>query len=264
MSFEYGYAYEDRGQIHTSRWLLSGVSTKADGNLKDGRVWATFGKAGDTVTVDLYNDPDCGSGDKVATGTADVSDIEAAAAKCTLSEANGSGLTGQVYLEQYVEDPAGAVEVLVSLCGDVDLEDEHAGLSDLPVYDASVGMARYCAVSTQRVLLLASQMYAEELGGYGAPEHRYRASALRRRPDFRRLANPDQLKDTAVQWALTLALGACHERAEDTMYSRLRDYHDAKRTSAIERWNLALNTDPDYDEDADTRKSSGMVRTTRV
>ena len=152
----------------------------------------------------------------------------------------------------------------MSLCADGDLADEFANLAELPAYDESTGLARYCAVATRKVLLLASQMFAEELGGFGAPEHRCRTIASRDVPDFRRLANPDQLKDAAVHWALMLAFGACHERAEETMYSHWRDYHDAKRKEAVAAWNLAFNTDPDADEDADARKSSGMVRVTRL
>ena len=264
MSFEYPFAYEDRGSIHTSRWLLDGVNTKAAGNTTAGRVWLLCSRDGDTVTADLYKDPDCDSAEKVASGSADISAIDSAAARCELSEQNDSGLSGQFHFESYTADPGYAVEVLVSLCTDADLADEFSNLSDLPVYGSSVGLARYCAVATRKVLLLVSQMYAEELGGFGAPEHLYHTVSLRETPDFRRLANPDQLKDAAVHWALMVAFGACHERAEQTMYSHWRDYHDSKRKEAVAAWNLTFNTDPDSDEDADTQKSSGTVRITRL
>ena len=265
MSFEYAFAYEDRGQVHTSRWLLDGISTKAGAsNVKDGRLWAKFTLAGAVVAVDLYKDPGCDAVDKVASGNADVTDIDAAAVMCSLAEANSSGISGELYFETYTADPPGAVEVLVCLCTDTDLADEHAGLADLPIYNSALGMARYCAVATRKVLLLASQRYGHELGGFGAPEHRYRAAASRGTPDFRRLANPDQLKDAAVHWALMLAFGACHERADETMYSQLRDYHDAKRAEAIDAWNITFNTNPDSNEDADVQKSAGMVRVTRA
>ena len=264
MNFDYCFAYEDRDEIHTSRWSLSGLSTQADGPLADGRLWATFARAGDVVTADLYQTATCESADKVATDTADVSDLDTAAAKCALAEANGSGVTGDFYIESYSSDPAAAVELLASLCTDTDLADEHAGLADLPVYDSATGMARYCAVATRRVLLTLAQLYVDDLGGFGAPEHRYRAGAARGVPDFRRLANPDQLTDAAVHAALTMAFGACHERADETMFSRLRDYHDAKRIEAVEAWNIAFNTNPDTDDDADRQASAGAVRVTRM
>lgn len=264
MSFDYCFTYEDRGEIHTSRWSLAGVSTRSEGPVADGRLWAEFSTAGEVLTANLYKVPGCGSGDKVATGTAAVSGIDSAPAKCVLGEANGSGISGEFYIEDYTSDPDGAVELLVSLCTDEDLLDEHAGLADLPVYDEATGLARYCAVATRKVLLTLTQMYGDQLGGYGAPEHRYRAAAARRQPDFRRLANPDQLKDTAVHAALALAFGACHERADETMFSRLRDYHDAKRIEAVESWNIAFNTNPDADDDADRQRSAGAVRVTRM
>ena len=33
---QYIICYEDRDELHTSRWLLEGVSTKADGNTHRG------------------------------------------------------------------------------------------------------------------------------------------------------------------------------------------------------------------------------------
>jgi len=125
-------------------------------------------------------------------------------------------------------------------------------------------MARYCASATEKVLLLAAGLYWRQLGGFGAPEHRYHIAASRLIPDYRRLANPDQLKAAAVHWALAAAFGSCHELGAETMYSQLRDYHERKRTQAVEGWALTLNLDPDYDEDAYSRKSSAMVRTTRL
>ena len=61
-----------------------------------------------------------------------------------------------------------------------------------------------------------------------------------------------------------LAFGSCHERASETMYSELRDYHDRKRTEAIASWQLTINIDPDDDDDADRLKSSGMKRVARL
>ena len=251
---QYVISYEDRDEMHTSRWALKGLRTPFGGNTDRGWLWMTAARAGDTVTVALYKHAACGAADKVASGTADVADLDAAPAPCALAADNSSGLSGELYLQDYASDPAAAVPVLVH------------NLSDLPgdVYDATAGMARYCAAATRNVLLLASQMYPEELGGYGAPEHRHRDAAARERPDYRRIANPDQLKSAAVHWALLLAFGSCHERAGETMYSRLRDYHDEKRKEAVAAWRLAFNLDPDDDHDADRAKSVGMTRITRL
>ena len=134
----------------------------------------------------------------------------------------------------------------------------------MPVCDDSLGMTRFCALATRNVLLLVAQTYPGQLGGYGAPENRYRTWASRAVPDFRRLANPEQLRDAAVHWALATAFGACHERADETVYSRLRDYHDAKRKEAVARWNLAFNSDPDGSDNADARSAAGAVRVTRI
>ena len=264
---DYVICYEDRDVFHTSRWRLQGIVTTEDGaNTDRGWLWMNAADASDTVTVDLYKDVAAASGDKVATGTADISGIDDAAAQCALTASNTSGIAGAIWFEDYDADPSAVVPVLVSLCVDRDLEDEYRNLSDLPteVYDPTAGMARYCAAATRNVLLLVSQMYKEELGGYGAPETRHLLGAARTVPDYRAISTPDQLKPAAVHWALMLAFGACHERAQETMYSTLRDYHDEKRKEAIGAWNLSLNSDPSSDDDADLSKGVRSVRLERV
>ena len=265
MSFDYCIAYEDRAACHTSRWLLDGVRTLAAGNTAGRWLWVTAAESDNVLTVNLYKDAGLDAADKVAQGTADLATLDEAPKMCELSEANSSGLSGQLYVEQFTADVE-SMPLLVTLCTDADLAEEYCNLADLPasVYDATAGMARFCAVATRKVLLLVSQMFADQLGGFGAPEHRYHALASRSEPDFRRIAAPDQLTEAAVHWALMLAFGSCHERAADTMYSRLRDYHDAKRREAIAAWNLAFNTDPDTDDDADRAKSPGMIRVRRL
>lgn len=262
---QYLICYEDRDDLHTSRWLLDGVSTAAAGNTHRGWLFLTAGRTGQTVTLELYKDPDCGAGDKVATGSADVSAM-GAAVKVDLTEANDSGLSGQVYLESYAADPPSSVPVLVSLCTDADLAELWRDIDSLPsdVYDAACGMAAHCAVATRRVLLLAGQMYAEELGGYGGPEHVHYAGATRMDPDWRRLIVPDQLSEAAACWALELALGSCHSMAEETMYSQLRDHFAQRRREAVGGWNLTFNTNPDADADADASKSPSAVRLSRI
>jgi hypothetical protein len=262
MSFDYAFACEDRAVFHTSRWLLTGVSTRADGNITDGRLWMTAERSGDVVTVELYKDPHLSAGSKVAAGTADVSGIDLEPARCALAEANGSGLGGELYFESYAADDTDGVEVLVSLAMDADLAMEYAGLSGLPAWDAATGMAAFCAEATRRVLLLAAQLFRERLGGCGAPEHRYHRRASRAWPDYRRLANPDQLRPAAVHWALMLAFRRSHDMAEETMYSQRADHHDRKRSEAIESWNLAFDTDADGR--ADQGGSAAVRRVTRV
>ena len=261
MTFDYAYAYEDRDEVHTSRWAIDGVETTADGNLTHGRFWMSAVDTDDTVAVTLYSEPACTI--SVATGTADISGIDDAPAKCTLASANSSGLSGEFYFQTYTTDPS-AVEVVVSLAMDSDLAIEYANVANLPVYDGTTGMADYLAAATKKTLLLASQMYAEELGGFTAAEHRYRTSATRETPDYRCIANPDQLQEACVHWALMLAFGASHERSQDTMYSSLRDYHNDMRKEAIQSWNLALNSGPDSDDDADRRGAAASVHIERL
>jgi hypothetical protein len=264
MTADYCYLYEDRDEVHTSRWSLSGVNSKAAGNILNGRLWAKFAYSSPNVTIKLYKTQACGGDDEVATGAGDVSGIADAAVKVALSTSNASGLTGELYLEDWTSAPSAGAELLVVLCDDGDLAIEYANCADLPAYDSTNGMAEYCIAATQKVLLQVSQVFREELGGYGAPEHRYRTGATRDHPRYDRLGNPDQLKEAAVHWALQLAFGRSHEMASETMYSELRDYHDRKCGEAIASWNLAINTDPDTDDDIDTAKSGGMVRIERV
>jgi len=263
---QYVISYEDRDELHTSRWLLEGVNTKAAGNTCGGWLFMMAAKAGEKVTVELYKAPGCDAGDKVLTGTAEVSGLGDGPVKVTLAEANGSGLSGEFYLQGYSADPVAAVPLLVSLCVDADLAEEWYDLDALPadVYDGTKGMAKYAAAATRKVLLLVSQMYAEELGGYGAREHVHFTHAERAYPDWRRLVVPDQLKEAAVCWALELAFGSCHKLAQETMYSELRDRFEQRRKEAIAAWNLTFNTDPDADQDADSLKSANAVRVTRI
>jgi len=263
--FDYCFAYEDRDYIKTSRWALSGVRTKSGAaNIYKGRLWMTCSKTGDVVTADLYKGPTCAVADKVLTGTCNVASVSTTPVKCTLAASGSSGLSGEFYFESYTADPAAAVEVLVSLVMDENLLLEYARIADLPAYDSTAGLADYCAEATKEVLLLVSQIYADEIGGHGAPEGRFRTDAVRDYPDYRRIANPDQLQRAAKHWALMLALGRSHDMADNTAYSALAEHHDNKRQEAISGWNIAFNTTPDEDDDADNRKGSMVRRVTRV
>lgn len=266
LSFDYPYACEKRLEIRTSRWLLTGVNTRSAGNTDRGWLYLQAARDGQSAAVELFKDPACGADSRVATGSADLSPIDSAAVRCALQADRSSGLAGEFYFERYAADPTGPVAVLVSLCVDDDLRDEYQNLDDLGdgVNDPQTGLARFCAAATRKTLLLAGQQYASTLGGFGAPEHRSRLSAGRAAPDFRRLANPDQLKEAAVHWALMLAFGSCHERAGATMYSQLRDYHDQKRKDAIAAWRLTFASDPDGGGDADQGRSAACRYLTRL
>lgn len=262
MSFDYIIAYEDRDEVRTSRWKLDGVKTLAAGNTGSGWLWATITNAGDTVTVDLYKSRGTTSADKVATGTCSKATLPVV---CTLTAANTSGMSGEVWLHEYTSQPVAQIPVMVSLAVDADLSIEYSGLSDLPAYSATAGMADYVAEATRRCLLLASQVFSEQLGGFRAPEHRnVAASAAREFPDYRRLANPDQLRTAAIHWALELAFGRSHERGSDTMYSELRDYHAEQRKDAVSAWNLTFTSEPDAEADADQAQGAVTVRPSRL
>jgi len=126
-------------------------------------------------------------------------------------------------------DWAAQVPGRMVLCDDRDLMDEYERLSSLPgdVFAAD-GMARWCAVASRKTWLLVSQLYPEELG-YDAK--------------YSRLADPSELSDAAVHWALTLAFDACHEQTCESFYLALRDYHDDKRKEAIADWQLTFNVE---------------------
>jgi len=261
--FDYTFAYEDRDELRTSRWKFTGVKTLAAGNTDNGRLWAKYSLSDTTLTVDLYKDVDAGSSDKVATGT--VTTVAASLpAKCTFTAENTSAIAGEMYLEAYTSTPSAVDEVIVALCTDADLSAEYGNLADLPQYSTTTGMADEIAIATRKTLLLASNLFAGELGGVGAPEHRNRKAASRLLPDWRRIANVDQLRDVCVHWALHLAFHANHERSDNTMYSELAAYHDDKRMQAADAWQLAINGDPDYDEDAESTGNVSVVMPVRL
>lgn len=261
--FEYVIPYEARADLHTSRWSLASVSTRTDGPTADGWLWLAVAVAGSSATMSLHDEATCDADNAVASGTVDVSGLPENAAPVVLSEANGSGMGGSLWLEHLAGDVTG-VPALVTLCTDADLALAYCNAAALPVADPACGLAAYCAAATRQTLLLASQLYANELGGYGGPEDRRLPTAARAVPDFRRLAVPDQLRPAAVHMALAMALGACHDRAEETLFSRLRDHHAAAAREAVAGWNLTLNVDPDVDGDADTSRSRGFVPPVRL
>ncbi|MFP4354063.1 MAG: hypothetical protein ACLFUJ_02980 [Phycisphaerae bacterium] len=258
--FDAPIVYENRNCIHTSRWSLTGVDTRPSGNLARGWLWMTAETIGSDVSVRLFADP---SGDLlVAAGSASQS---SAPVRLQLNPANGSGLNGELFIERYLAAQT-AAPVLVSLCVDEHLAEYWADLAELPadLYSPWAGMARHCAAATRRTLLLVSQLYQAQLGGFGPREDRRLAGAGRAAPDYRRIAVPEQLTAAAACWALELALGSKHQRSEQTMYSQLRDHFARQRQQAIAQWQLTFNTNPDADGQADLTAGGRVTRPIRL
>jgi hypothetical protein len=256
--------YEERAeQFHTSRWRLGGISTKQGAENSDGGVlWLAMSRAGDTVTAELYKDAARGSGDKVATGSADVSGIDGtglSAAEATLSEANSSGISGSLRIHQYTDD--GACPVQVALCVDEDLNVLWDGIETLAGYDSTNGCAEYVRLAGDDVLARVTAMFRDRLGGHAAPEAWFITDVSRIFPDLRRIANPAQLRLACAHRALEIALGRSHKMGTETMYSRLRDYHRSEHDRAMASLVLAIR----LGEGAATAAApAGAVRQSRV
>ena len=265
VAFDYGWSIEDRDDIHLSRWRLQHIATRSEHNLDaDGRLWLKLAYSSPNASGGLYSERACTT--QVATiANTDVSTLTTAPIKVTITEANTSGITGEFYLEEW-ETPAAieGIEVLVALCVDDDLSDERDDLDTLPAYDETAGMARWISAACTRVMLDVYNIHADALGGYGAPEHRNILTADRDYPDPRRISNPDQLRRIVALRSLSLAMGASHQRAGDTLYSVERDRYDAMADEAMSRLRLVINTDPDNDGDADERASSQVVQIVRM
>ncbi len=256
--------YEDRsGGFHTSRWRLAGIRTKEGSENTDGGVlWLEMSRAGDTVTADLYKDPARDASDKVATGSADVSGVAgtgAAAAELELSEANSSGMSGSFWIHQYHAD--GVCPVQVALCVDEDLDALWDGIESLGGYDSTLGCAEFIRLAGEDLLAKVSAMFRDQLGGHGAAEAFFIADASRSYPDLRRIANPAQLRIACAHRALAIAVGRSHKMGGDTMYSRLRDYHQAEYERAMASLVLAIRPG---DGDAAARGAAGTIRQSRI
>ncbi len=261
--FDYIIAYEDRDSLHTSRWKITGVDTRDPGNTERGWLWMSTVDVSNAVTVSLFKD--AAGSSKVMEGTGDISGIADAAVKVTLAEASLSGLSGEMYLEDYDDDTT-LVPVLVTLCIDADLSEHWYDIDTLPsdIYSATNGMDIHCAAATKWALLQASQKFSDELGGHGGPEDRRLSSATRLVPDFRRIVVPDQLKEIATLRAIGLALGSAHQRHEDTMYSTLSDKYAEMLKDALDSMNLTFNVTPDTNDDADMSANTATIHPTRL
>lgn len=258
-------SYEDRSDhLTTSRWRLSGIQTiEANENTDGGILWLSTSKSGDTVTATLYKDDGLDSGDSVATGTGDVSGCDNTgenSVEVSLSAANNSGLTGSFWIHNYEGDDSCGVQV--ALCTDEDLDSLYDDLSGLPGYDVTAGCAEFIRVAGEDILGRVAAIFRQRLGGHGAKEAWYITDAERVYPDLRRLANPDQLRLACAHRALAIALGRSHERADETVYSALRDYHNEQFDSTMSSLVLALK--PGSGDNANDHDAPRTVRLNRV
>jgi hypothetical protein len=261
MTFDQIIAYDDRDAIHTSRWKLTGVSTKSDGPTDSGWLWFSTTAVGDTVTVTVYSDAACTSA--IATGSGDVSDVDTAAVQITLAEANSSGVTGELWIEDYTTTTT-AAPMKVALCVDADLATYYENVASLPSYNATYGMAEFIAEATRGIMLWADQVFPDEIGGYGGTEDRRLAGLNRNYPDRRRFVVPDQFREAAIHKTLEIAFHRSHERADETMFSELADYHRDQRMEKMGAINPTLSKDPDTNLDADTSGSTSVISLRRV
>lgn len=221
--------FEDRDKFHTSRWRLTGIATKESAeNTDSGVLWLDMSRSVDTVTAKLYKDDGIGGSDEVATGTADVSGVDSTgenSVEVNLSQAMGSGISGQFWIHDYQSD--GVAPIQVALCVDEDMDSIWDFIEGLPGYDATNGAAEYIRVAGDDVIGRVMRMFQDELDGFGTPEAWYITDATRLFPDLRRIANPAQLRLACAFRALELMIGRSHTRAGETTYSVLRDkFHD--------------------------------------
>ncbi len=234
--------YEDRAALHTSRWRLAGVCTRADApNTDAGVLWLQTRRVGDTVTAELYRSAARAAGTLVASGAVDVSGCagtSATAVELTLSAANSSGLTGSLWIHAHNADIVCPVQV--SLCVDEDLDALWDGVADLPGHDTTVGMAEFIRIAGEDVLAGVAKLFADALGGHVTAAAWYITDATRSVPDLRRIANPAQLRLACAYRALEIALGRSHHRAEDTVYSVLRDRFAAEHAHALASLTLGV------------------------
>jgi len=257
--------YEDRGlHIFTSRWLLSGIKTKESAeNTDSGVLWLKTVRVGNTVTAELYKDDGLGISDKVASGTANVADCDgtgANAVECALSQANTSGLSGSFWIHDYYGD--GTCPLQIALCSDEDLDSLCDAIEALPGYDSTYGCAEFIRVAGDDLIGRVTAMYQEHIGGHGAPEAWFITDASRSYPDLRMIANPGQLRLACAHRAIAISVGRSHQMAQDTMYSSLRDYHNAEYEKALA--SLALALKPGNGANAEESQTGNTIRMARA
>ncbi len=258
--FDTPVCYERRDQLHTSRWLLRGLSTRVEGPSDRGWLWLETSRTEDSLIAKLC--PDAQTSTILAQGSADVSSLPA---KMTLSPEDGQTLAGEFWIEA-AREGVFLQPVLATLCTDEDLAEHWPDLEELgpEVLDGLYGLARYCAAATGNTLRLVSQLFPRMLGGVGARADRNLPRAGRLFPDYRRIPAPEQLRQAAVFWALELALGARHQQPEPSIWSQLRDHYHRMRRNELASWNLSFDPDPDGPSDSRAMASACMARPERI
>ena len=269
MAFDHIIVYEDRDEIRTTRWIIDGVITKDSGNTDKGWLWFSTVKTGDDLVVTVHKDS-AGASSVMLSAATDISDLDNDAdnaVKITLAAENTSGLTGTMWVHDWTEDVT-LVPVMVSLVMDQDIEDEYARSDEDHmdgVYDSTVGYARFCSVATGHIMRLVSNLYSTELAGYGAHEAYNLTLPERLYPDWRGIVQPLQLLDAAKYYACwKIFMAADESDGTDSMLAYKATQCKEQYDDAVSKWNLAINTDPDTDEDADLSKSASVTRPTRT
>jgi hypothetical protein len=252
--------YESADEPQTSQWDLAGIGTRFnaaagtdEGNTDDGVLYATLSAAGDTYTVELFNDPSMDEIDKVAAGSAEGE----LPLLVELQEENDSGITGSLVFERFENDDDD-VRIQVVLATDRDLDVYFKDLPLLSDYDADAGMARWINRATAEVLARVSDLYAARLSdpdiapGYWM-DNDYDV------PDLRRIANPAQLREFVALWALHLACGREVQRT-DGLYAAQRDYFQRQAELAFGRLRLVFDADRDGTPDSRVARSYAWHR----
>ena len=266
MAFNHIIVYEDRAEIRTSRCVLDGIITKDTGNTHEGHLWMSTVATGNNIVATLYKDR-AGSSSVAVSDSVDVSDVDTTPAILTFSEADSSGITGTIWVHSFTTDVT-LVPMVVSLCMDQDIEDEYARSEEAHMngaYDATVGFARYCSIATSHVMRLVTQLYMNELGGFGGAEDYTLDSPDRLDPDWRGIIVPLQLLDAAKYYACwKIFMSQSESDGEDDMLAFKASQCKEQFDDAVSKISLTINTDPDVDEDADLSKRVVTTRMTRV
>lgn len=266
MAFDSIIAYEDRALIRTSRWELDGIVTKDSGNTDRGWLWFSTVQTGDNIVMTLYKDR-AGTNDVAESDSVDVSDADTTPVMLTFSQANTSGISGIVWIEDFTEDVT-LEPAIVSLCMDQDIEDIYARSDEAhmaDVFNSTTGFARFCSVATSHVVRLITSLYMQEIGGFGAVEAFNLTSPDRLNPDWRGVVAPLQLLDAAKYYACWYIFMAADESdGSDSMLAFKATTCKELFDEAVSKISLTINTNPDEDEDADLTRSASVTRPTRT
>jgi hypothetical protein len=100
---------ENDAHVQIRRWTFAGVAWNRNTDA-DGLVFLRLSHAGGNYTVDVFRDAERGAAALVASGT-----VQAATARVTLYERNGSGLSGRVVLDYHADDAAITIALVPNL-----------------------------------------------------------------------------------------------------------------------------------------------------